>query len=126
MIQRARQRVKLGATWANTPSTAAKDADIVLTMVFGPKQIEKVVHGENGLFSAMAHEQIWVDMTTNQPSLAKKLASAIAATGAQAIDAPVTGAIDDVRIGNMSKFAGGDEEAVERIRPVMEMMEPLY
>jgi 3-hydroxyisobutyrate dehydrogenase len=48
-------------------------------------------------------------MTTNQPALAKELASAIVATGAQAIDAPVTGAIDGVRIGNMSKFAGGDE-----------------
>ena len=60
-------------------------------MVFVPKQIEQVVRGENGLLSAMGLGQIWVDMTTNQPALAKELASAIVATGAQAIDAPVTG-----------------------------------
>ena len=60
-------------------------------MVFVPKQIEQVVRGENGLLSAMGLGQIWVDMTTNQPALAKELANAIVATEAQAIDGPVTG-----------------------------------
>ena len=123
---RAERHLKLGATWANTPSAAAKDADIVFTMVFGPKQIEKVVRGENGLLAVMGRGQIWVDMTTNQPALAKELASEIAVNGAQAIDAPVSGAVDGARTGNMPQFAGGDEETVERIRPVMELMGPLY
>jgi 3-hydroxyisobutyrate dehydrogenase len=112
--------------WANTPSAAAKDADIVFTMVFGPKQIEQVVRGENGLLAVMGKGKIWVDMTTNQPALAKELAAEIAANGAQAIDAPVSGAVDGARTGNMPQFAGGDEETVERIRPVMELMGPLY
>ena len=123
---RAERHLKLGATWANTPSAAAKDADIVFTMVFGPKQIEKVIRGENGLLAVMGRGQIWVDMTTNQPALAKELASEIAVNGAQAIDAPVSGAVDGARTGNMPQFAGGDEETVERIRPVMELMGPLY
>ena len=123
---RAERHLKLGATWANTPSAAAKDADIVFTMVFGPKKIKKVIRGENGLLAVMGRGQIWVDMTTNQPALAKELASEIAANGAQAIDAPVSGAVDGARTGNMPQFAGGDEETVERIRPVMELMGPLY
>jgi|TARA_B110000495_G_scaffold134136_1_gene117355 3-hydroxyisobutyrate dehydrogenase len=124
--ERAEQHLKLGAMWANTPSAAAKDADIVFTMVFGPKQIEQVVRGENGLLAVMGKGKIWVDMTTNQPALAKELAAEIAANGAQAIDAPVSGAVDGARTGNMPQFAGGDEETVERIRPVMELMGPLY
>jgi|TARA_B110000263_G_scaffold32903_1_gene24963 3-hydroxyisobutyrate dehydrogenase len=124
--KRAEQHLKLGAMWANTPSAAAKDADIVFTMVFGPKQIEQVVRGENGLLAVMGKGKIWVDMTTNQPALAKELAAEIAANGAQAIDAPVSGAVDGARTGNMPQFAGGDEETVERIRPVMELMGPLY
>lgn len=124
--KRAEQHLKLGAVWANTPSAAAKDADIVFTMVFGPKQIEQVVRGENGLLAVMGKGKIWVDMTTNQPALAKELAAEIAANGAQAIDAPVSGAVDGARTGNMPQFAGGDEETVERIRPVMELMGPLY
>jgi len=123
---RAQEHIKLGATWADTPSEAAKGSDVVFTMVFGPKQIENIIHGENGLLGAMGQGQVWVDMTTNQPELVRKLAADIMSTGAQAIDAPVTGAVDGARNGNMTQFAGGDEETVERLRPMMEMMGPLH
>ena len=122
---RAKQHLELGATWADTPAIAAKDADIVFTMVFGPKQIEQVVRGENGLLSAMGPGQIWVDMTTNQPNLARELGLELAAKGVQAVDAPVSGAVDGARTGNMPQFAGGNEETIERIRPVMELMGPM-
>lgn len=123
---RAQEHIKLGATWASTPSEAAKDADVVFTMVFGPMQIENIIHGEGGLLGAMGAGQVWIDMTTNQPELVRKLASDIMATGAQAIDAPVTGAVDGARNGNMTQFAGGDEATVERLRPVMELMGPVH
>lgn len=123
---RAEQHLKLGATWADTPAIAAQDAEIIFTMVFGPKQIEQVVRGESGLLSAMGPGQVWVDMTTNKPALARELANDIAALGALAIDAPVSGAVDGARTGKMPQFAGGDEGAVERIRPVMELMGPLH
>ncbi len=124
--ERATQHLALGATWADTPESAAQGADIVFTMVFGPKQIELVVRGKNGLRSGMTAGQVWVDMTTNQPNLARELGKELAAIGVQAVDAPVSGAVDGARTGNMPQFAGGDEETIERIRPVMELMGPLY
>lgn len=124
--ERAKDHLARGATWADTPAMAAKDADIVFTMVFGPKQIEHVMRGENGLLSAMGSGQVWVDMTTNQPNLARELGRELAAKGAQAVDAPVSGAVDGARTGNMPQFAGGDEDTIERIRPVMELMGPLH
>ncbi len=124
--ERGAEPLKLGASWADTPAAAAKDADIVFTMVFGPKQIENVVHGANGLLSALRPGQVWVDMTTNHPELAQKLAYDASLIGAEAIDAPVTGAVDGARSGNMTQFAGGDEATVERIRPIMELMGPLH
>ena len=124
--ERAKEHLALGATWADTPANAAKDADIVFTMVFGPKQIEQVVRGPYGLLSAMGPGQIWVDMTTNQPTLARALGSELAAKGVQPVDAPVTGAVDGARNGNMTQFAGGDEDTIERIRPVMELMGPMH
>ncbi|WP_289042148.1 NAD(P)-dependent oxidoreductase [uncultured Aliiroseovarius sp.] len=123
---RADEHLAMGATWAETPKDAAQDADIVFSMVFGPQQIEQVVRGENGLLSAMRSGQVWVDMTTNQPALAKALGQELAAKGVQAVDAPVSGAVDGARTGNMPQFAGGDEATIERIRPVMELMGPLY
>ena len=124
--KRAEQHVGLGAIWAENPAAAAQGADIVFTMVFGPKQIEQVVRGENGLLSGMSAGQVWVDMTTNQPKLAKELGKELATKGVQAVDAPVTGAVDGARNGNMTQFAGGDEATVERIRHVMELMGPTH
>ena len=118
--------LELGAAWADTPGAAAKGAEVVFTMVFGPGQIADVVRGANGLASAMGSGQVWIDMTTNQPELVRALAGEIEATGAKAIDAPVTGAVDGARTGNMSQFAGGDEATVERLRPVMELMGPVH
>lgn len=123
---RAAAHLQAGATWAKTPEEAAKGADVVFTMVFGPKQIDEVVRGPNGLLGAMGPGQVWIDMTTNQPDLARQLAGEVMANGAGAIDAPVTGAVDGARTGNMPQFAGGDEETVERLRPVMELMGPVH
>lgn len=123
---RAEEHLALGAKWAETPAAAAQAADIVFTMVFGPKQIEQVAGGDDGLRSAMSAGQVWVDMTTNKPAFVRELAACFAEIGVQLIDAPVTGAVDGARTGNMPQFAGGDEATVARIRPVMELMGPLH
>lgn len=123
---RGEKHISMGATWADTAAEAAEGADIIFTMVFGPKQIESVVRGEHGILETISEGQIWVDMTTNSPEGGKALADAVLAKGAFAIDAPVTGAVDGARNGNMTQFAGGDEDAVERARPVMELMGPVH
>jgi 3-hydroxyisobutyrate dehydrogenase len=118
--------VAAGATWADTPAAATKGMDLIYTMVFGPKQIEMVMRGENGVLSEIGDGQVWIDMTTNQPSLSRELAAEVQAKGGIPIDAPVTGAVDGARSGNMAQFAGGDAETVERLRPIMELMGDVY
>jgi 3-hydroxyisobutyrate dehydrogenase len=122
----AKPHLALGAQWADTPAEAIKGADIIYTMVFGPKQIAEVMRGENGILSTITPDQIWIDMTTNDPTLAKALAQEVRDCGGDAIDAPVTGAVDGARSGNMSQFAGGNQQTVERLKPVMELMGPVY
>ncbi|MCZ4291649.1 NAD(P)-dependent oxidoreductase [Hoeflea alexandrii] len=124
--ERAVEHIVLGAKWADTPAEAVKGADVVYTMVFGPRQIEAVVRGENGILSAIGPGQVWIDMTTNDPELARALARDVEAKGGRAIDAPVTGAVDGARNGDMTQFAGGDEATVERLRPMMELMGPVH
>jgi 3-hydroxyisobutyrate dehydrogenase len=123
---RAEPHLALGASWADSPGDAAIDADVVFTMVFGPKQIEQVLRGPGGLIESIGSGQVWIDMTTSHPELSRTLAAEVIATGAQAIDAPVTGAVDGARSGNMTQFAGGDEATVERLRPMMELMGPVH
>jgi len=123
---RAEQHIEMGATWVDTPAQAANGADIVFTMVFGPEQVDQVVRGTNGILDTIGEGQIWIDMTTNSPEMSAMLSDAVAAKGAVAIDAPVTGAVDGARNANMTQFAGGDETAVEKARPVMELMGPVH
>ncbi len=124
--KRAEEQIALGAKWADTPAEAVRGASVIYTMVFGPRQIEAVIRGESGILSAISPGQVWIDMTTNDPELAKALALDIEAKGGEAIDAPVTGAVDGARNGNMTQFAGGDEATVERLRPMMELMGPVH
>lgn len=125
-VENAQKHLAAGAVWAATPAEAAKGTDIVFTMVFGPKEIEHVMRSDTGVLSAIGPGQVWVDMTTSAPAVSRALAAEVRAKGAQAVDAPVTGAIDGAQSGNMSQFAGGNEETIEHIRPVMELMGPLY
>ena len=120
------RHLALGASWADTPAEATKGADIIFTMVGMPKHIEGIVRGENGVLQEIGEGQIWIDMSTNSPEGGKALAAEVIAKGAFAIDAPVTGAVDGARNGNMTQFAGGDEAAVERARPVMGLMGPVF
>lgn len=123
---RAAPHLERGATWTETPMNAARDTEIVFTMVFAPRQIEQAVRGENGILPVLTPGQIWVGMTANQPALARAIAEQIHATGAQAIDALVSGAVDGARTGNMPQFASGDAGTIARIRPVMELVGPPY
>jgi 3-hydroxyisobutyrate dehydrogenase len=125
-VENANDHLAQGAFWASTPAEAARGADIIFTMVFGPRQISTVMRDEDGVISALSAGQVWIDMTTNDPALARELASEVRAKGAEAIDAPVTGAVDGARLGQMSQFAGGDRETIERLLPLMTLMGKVY
>jgi 3-hydroxyisobutyrate dehydrogenase len=88
------QLIALGARWAESPAACAAVADVVVTMVSGPKEIEMVVRGANGILAGARKGLIWVDMTTSRPSLVQSLAADLARHGVETVDAPVTGAVD--------------------------------
>ena len=61
-----------GATWADSPKEIAEAADLVITMVGYPKDVEEQYYGDNGLFAGSHAGQIFVDMTTSTPTLAEQ------------------------------------------------------
>ena len=120
--ERASDHVAKGAKFCSTAAEVVGRSDLIFTMVFGPKQIESVMRGENGVISAIGPDQVWVDMTTNHPQLAKSLANEVIEKGGFAIDSPVTGAVDGARTGTMTLFAGGDEATINKLRPVLNLL----
>lgn len=114
--------IAAGAAWGVSPADVLDRADIVVTMVFGPREIEQVVRGPGGFLAAACAGKYWVDMTTSDPKLMRELASEFRARGGGPVDAPVTGSVDAAIRGDMPMFVGGDDADVEAVRPVLAAM----
>lgn len=111
-----------GATRGATPADVLNRCDVVVTMVFGPKEVAEVLRGQNGFLSTSCAGKYWIDMTTSSPKLMRELADEFRAKGGHPVDAPVTGSVDAAIRGDMPMFVGGEDADVEHVRPVIEAM----
>lgn len=114
--------VKEGATAAGSPAEVAKAARFVITMLPDGPDVEKVLEGDNGVFSAMAKGTIIVDSSTIAPAIARRLAGRAAALGAQMLDAPVSGGEIGAIDGTLTFMVGGDAAALESVREILGAM----
>ena len=112
----------MGAAKASSPVDVLARCDVVVTMVFGPKEVEAVLRGADGFLSGDCTGKFWIDMTTSSPFLMRDLATEFAAKGGKAVDAPVTGSVDAAIRGDMPMFVGGEDAVIEQVRPVIEAM----
>jgi 3-hydroxyisobutyrate dehydrogenase len=120
--ERAEPLLERGAVWADTPADVAAGSDVVCTIVGYPADVREVVLGEAGALAAAPSGSVLVDLTTSEPSLAIEIAQAAAAKGVASIDAPVSGGDVGARNATLSIMVGGEEDAVERVRPLLETM----
>lgn len=111
-----------GVTAGRNAADVLDKADVVVSMVFGPKEVEQVVRGPEGFLSTSCQGKYWIDMTTSSPKLMRELAAEFEAKGGHAVDAPVTGSVDAAIRGDMPMFVGGDDAAIAHVRPVIEAM----
>lgn len=111
-----------GAVWCETPGETAHEADVVITMVGYPADVEATYEGAQGIIAAAKPGAVLVDMTTSSPDLARRIASAAQLAGVHALDAPVSGGDVGARNATLTIMVGGEESALERVRPVLDVM----
>ena len=111
-----------GATWADSPKEIAEAADLVITMVGYPKDVEEQYYGDNGLFAGSHAGQIFVDMTTSTPTLAEQLAVDGEKHDVKVLDAPVSGGDVGAKTGTLTIMAGGDEAAYDSLQPIFDVI----
>ena len=105
-----------GARWADSAEEAAAGRAMVWTSLPGPAQVESVLLGnEAAVLSAMADGAVLVDTTTNDPDVARRVASACAERNIAMLDAPVSG-----RPPTMTMMVGGDHAVYEGALPSLE------
>jgi 2-hydroxy-3-oxopropionate reductase len=111
-----------GAEAASSIAEAAAGADIVILMLPDTPQVEEVVLGSGGLLENPPPGKLVVDMSTIAPTAARRFAEAMAGIGVAMLDAPVSGGPQGAEKGTLSIMVGGEFEAFERARPVLEGM----
>lgn len=111
-----------GAAWAASPREAGAAADVAITMLPAPPQVEQVLLGPDGLLGGLPSGAVWVDMSTSVPAVADQVRALAGPRGVAVVDAPVSGGVTGARHGTLQIFAGGTEADVERVRPLLELM----
>src|SRR5438067_11152181 len=97
-----------GAEWADAPAALADECEIVATCLPGPKEMEAVCLGPAGLDAHLQPGALYIDHTTNAPSLARQVHALLAAKNVAMLDAPVSGGVEGVQTGDLLAMAGGD------------------
>lgn len=110
------------ATGANSPADAARDADIVISMLPDTPQVEEIVYGERGLLSAPPRGRLLVDMSTISPVAVRRMHADLKAAGVAFLDAPVSGGPVGAKNASLSIMAGGDKDAFLRAEPYFRAM----
>jgi len=111
-----------GFATAASPAHVAAAADIIVVMVTDTPAVEAVVYGPGGLLGALAPRHLIIDMGTTAVDATRTLAARVAATGADFVDAPVSGGQVGAEQATLSIMAGGTEAAIARAQPVFEVL----
>jgi 3-hydroxyisobutyrate dehydrogenase-like beta-hydroxyacid dehydrogenase len=111
-----------GARMAASPAEASRDAEVVWMCVSDTDAVESVLFGSNGVEESLREGMIIADSSTISPSATRKFAERVAKKGVQYVDSPVTGSKTGAEGGTLLFIVGGDEAAIDRLKPLYAAM----
>ncbi len=113
----AARHTEAGARWSDTVAEVGRDAEVVLTSLPGPREVESVAEA---LIETMPSGSAWFDLSTNSPTVVRKLHERFAKRGVAVLDAPVSGGPAGARSRKLALWVGGEQEVFDRFLPVLE------
>ena len=114
--------VQAGAIALATPQEVAQEAEFIIVMVPDTPQVEDVLFRDRGIAAGVGPGKVVIDMSSISPSATKQFAEKIKASGAEYLDAPVSGGEVGAKAGSLSIMVGGSEAAFERALPLLQAM----
>jgi 3-hydroxyisobutyrate dehydrogenase len=120
--EKARPLLDNGARWHDSAGEAAAEAEVVVTMLGFPQDVEQSYLARGGIVERARPGALLIDMTTSSPVLARRISAAASARGLDALDAPVSGGDVGAREARLVIMVGGDAAAFERARPVLSLL----
>jgi 2-hydroxy-3-oxopropionate reductase len=114
--------VRAGAGRAASPADVARQATRIITMLPDSPDVERVLEGPDGVFTAIRPAAILIDMSSIAPAVARRLAERARERGAAMLDAPVSGGEIGAINASLSIMVGGDAAAFAAVKPILDAM----
>jgi len=111
-----------GARTAASPAEAAKGVEAVWICVSDTAAVESVLFGPNGVEQSFTEGMVIADSSTISPYATRKFAERVARKGVQYVDSPMTGSKTGAEGGTLLFMIGGDEQAIEKLKPLYAAM----
>jgi 3-hydroxyisobutyrate dehydrogenase len=113
----AKPHLDAGAKWAGSAREVAAASDVVFTSLPGPKEAEAV---GNEMLEAMPPKSAWFDLSTNSPTVVRRIHARFAEKNISMLDAPVSGGPGGAKSGKLALLIGGDKAVFDRFKPVLD------
>jgi len=120
--EKAQLLLDLGAQWCATPQEVASNVDVVFSIVGYPQDVEEIYLGSNGVLQGAKKGLIMVDMTTSEPSLARKIYDVAKKSEVDSLDAPVSGGDIGAKNHTLAIMVGGEKAVYDKIMPFFKLM----
>ena len=115
------QLIDEGCQGAQSAAEVARHCRIVFTSVPGPPEVEAVTLGANGLLHGVHAGSIYVDLSSSNPNLIRRIASEFLPRGAQVMDAPLIVGKSGIANRSVQVLASGPPGAYEQVKPVLDL-----
>ena len=115
-----------GARTAATPAEAARGVEVVWMCVSDTAAVENVLFGPDGVEQSLSEGMIIADSSTISPAATKKFAERVRPRGVQYVDTPVTGSKIAADAGSLVFIVGGEESAIEKLKPLFAAMGKVF
>ncbi len=120
--EKAKPLASAGAKTAKTPHDAAKGADVIISMLADDNAAREVWLGKDGALAGAKKGTVLVESSTVTPEWIKEFHTAAEKHGCSLLDAPVTGTRPHAAAGELTFLVGGEEAALKKARPALEVM----
>jgi len=120
--QAASHHFNAGAVWAETPRKLAEQCEVLFTSLPEPQDVEGVAAGNDGLLAGIKKDAAWFDLSTNSPSIVKKLNAIFAEKSAHMLDAPVSGGPQGAASGKLAIWVGGEKAVFDKYKRLLDAM----
>ena len=112
--------LEAGARLGSSPADVAERCDVTLTSLPGPREVESVAVGPEGVLEGIRPGSVYIDLSTSRPTLIRELEVKFRAKGVHVLDAPVSGGKSGAQTRNLAVMVGGEREIFARVKPLLD------